>query len=180
MSPNSSENNTQNQERTFGSSTATFSFAEASKQLGSNEPEKPAPTPGLFPDFLSKSTSFGGFAEIAAAASDKSAIKPFGAQATSSPGGFHGLTVKQDFFSKNFNKQNNSNTTGEEDTSQNDSENVPDDNYDPHYEPIIELPDEIQVSTGEEDEQKLFGERAKLYRYDSKTKEWKERGLLIF
>lgn len=53
-----------------------------------------------------------------------------------------------------------------------DGENVAEDpNYDPHYEPIIALPDEIQVSTGEESETKLFGERAKLYRYDSDNKE---------
>lgn len=52
------------------------------------------------------------------------------------------------------------------------NENAVDDaNYDPHYEPIIELPDEIQVSTGEENEQKVFGERAKLYRYDATNKE---------
>jgi E3 SUMO-protein ligase RanBP2 len=30
---------------------------------------------------------------------------------------------------------------------------------------------------GEEDEEKLFGERAKIFRHDSAAKEWKERGL---
>lgn len=54
---------------------------------------------------------------------------------------------------------------------------VEDANYDPHYDPIIALPDEITVTTGEEDEQKLFGERAKLYRFDSTNREWKERGV---
>ncbi|XP_026324308.1 E3 SUMO-protein ligase RanBP2-like isoform X2 [Hyposmocoma kahamanoa] len=49
--------------------------------------------------------------------------------------------------------------------------------YDPHYEPIVPLPDKIVVTTGEEDEVKLFGERCKLYRYDDKTREWKERGV---
>ncbi|KAG8038783.1 hypothetical protein G9C98_000338 [Cotesia typhae] len=49
--------------------------------------------------------------------------------------------------------------------------------YDPHYEPIIPLPDAIQVWTGEEDEEKLFSHRAKLYRYEAETKEWKERGV---
>jgi len=33
------------------------------------------------------------------------------------------------------------------------------------------------VSTGEEEETKLFGERATLYRWDASTKEWKERGV---
>ncbi|XP_026726166.1 E3 SUMO-protein ligase RanBP2-like [Trichoplusia ni] len=52
-----------------------------------------------------------------------------------------------------------------------------DEDYDPHYEPIVPLPDKIVVTTGEEDEEKLFGERCKLYRYDEKTREWKERGV---
>ncbi|CAH0722701.1 unnamed protein product, partial [Brenthis ino] len=51
------------------------------------------------------------------------------------------------------------------------------DEYDPHYEPIVPLPDKIIVTTGEEDEEKLFGERCKLYRFDEKTREWKERGV---
>ncbi|XP_045510672.1 E3 SUMO-protein ligase RanBP2-like [Colias croceus] len=51
------------------------------------------------------------------------------------------------------------------------------DEYDPHYEPIVPLPDKIVVTTGEEDEEKLFGERCKLYRFDEKTREWKERGI---
>lgn len=55
-----------------------------------------------------------------------------------------------------------------------------DENYDPHYDPIIELPNEIVVSTGEEEETKLFGERATLYRWDATNKEWKERGLYNF
>lgn len=49
--------------------------------------------------------------------------------------------------------------------------------YDPHYEPIVPLPAAIVVSTGEEEETQLFNERAKLYRYDADTKEWKERGV---
>lgn len=166
--------NTETKEETkniFASSANSFSFAEEAKQLDKSDSDKPA----AVPDFLTKTSSFGGFAEIAAAG----ASKPFSAQSTTSPGGFIGLTVKDDFFSKNLNKQNNSSATGgDDDAGQNDSENVNDDNYDPHYEPIISLPDEIQVSTGEEEEEKLFGERAKLYRYDVRTKEWKERGEL--
>ncbi|XP_028175103.1 E3 SUMO-protein ligase RanBP2-like [Ostrinia furnacalis] len=52
-----------------------------------------------------------------------------------------------------------------------------DEEYDPHYEPIVPLPDKIVVTTGEEDEEKIFGERGKLYRYDDKSREWKERGV---
>ncbi|KAK9885829.1 hypothetical protein WA026_013700 [Henosepilachna vigintioctopunctata] len=69
----------------------------------------------------------------------------------------------------------NSNTSkGEAD--EDDDENA-DDNYDPHYEPIIEMPDAIEVSTGEEEETPFFNERAKLFRYDTELKEWKERGV---
>lgn len=51
------------------------------------------------------------------------------------------------------------------------------DDYDPHYEPIVPLPDAIVVTTGEEDETVLFNERAKVFRYVTETKEWKERGV---
>lgn len=56
-------------------------------------------------------------------------------------------------------------------------ENVGGDEYDPHYDPIIPLPDAIVVSTGEEDEEILFNERSKLFRFDADNKEWKERGV---
>ncbi|XP_069354327.1 E3 SUMO-protein ligase RanBP2-like isoform X2 [Maniola hyperantus] len=49
--------------------------------------------------------------------------------------------------------------------------------YDPHYDPIVPMPDKITVTTGEEDEQKLFGERCKLFRFDEKSRDWKERGV---
>ena len=40
------------------------------------------------------------------------------------------------------------------------------------FKPIMSLP-EIEVKTGEEEEEKLFGERAKLYRMDGS--QWKVR-----
>lgn len=62
-------------------------------------------------------------------------------------------------------------TAGNDANADDANENADDANYDPHYDPIIALPDEIQVSTGEENEVKLFGERAKLYRFDFDNKE---------
>lgn len=52
-------------------------------------------------------------------------------------------------------------------------------NYEPnvHFEPVIALPDLIEVKTGEEEEDAKFTHRAKLLRYDATTKEWKERGI---
>ena len=47
----------------------------------------------------------------------------------------------------------------------------------PHFEPIIALPEKIKPLTGEEEEQALFSHRAKLFRFDKDTKQWKERGI---
>ena len=41
-----------------------------------------------------------------------------------------------------------------------------DDEHDPHFEPIIEMPDLVTVTTGEEDEEVIFKHRAKVYRYN--------------
>lgn len=50
-------------------------------------------------------------------------------------------------------------------------------NYDPcpDFKPIIPLPAEVKVTTGEEDEIPIFSSRAKLFRFVAK--QWKERGL---
>ena len=45
------------------------------------------------------------------------------------------------------------------------------------FKPVIPLPELVEVKTGEEDEDILFSERSKLFRYTSETKEWKERGI---
>lgn len=46
-----------------------------------------------------------------------------------------------------------------------------------HFEPVVPLPDLVEVRTGEEDEEQLFCHRAKLYLFDSRTKQWKERAV---
>ncbi|KAL1140571.1 hypothetical protein AAG570_000501 [Ranatra chinensis] len=45
------------------------------------------------------------------------------------------------------------------------------------FQPAVPLPDEIKIITGEEDEDVLYVHRAKLFRLDKATKEWKERGV---
>merc|ERR1712029_714746 len=49
--------------------------------------------------------------------------------------------------------------------------------HDPYFAPIVSLP-EVEVPTGEEEEQEIFKIRAKLFRFDSTAEppEWKERG----
>lgn len=51
--------------------------------------------------------------------------------------------------------------------------------YDPRpdFKPIIALPDEVELKTGEENEEELFAQRCKLYRLDEE--EWKDRGIGI-
>jgi E3 SUMO-protein ligase RanBP2 len=44
-----------------------------------------------------------------------------------------------------------------------------------HFEPIVQLPECVDLKTGEEDEEEVFRQRAKLYRYE--VSEWKERGV---
>ncbi|XP_014235888.1 ranBP2-like and GRIP domain-containing protein 3 [Trichogramma pretiosum] len=73
-------------------------------------------------------------------------------------------------------KDTSSKTQENDNDEDGDDENENGDEHDPYFEPIIPLPDAIEVRTGEEDEEKVFAHRAKLYRYDNNTKEWKERG----
>ena len=60
-----------------------------------------------------------------------------------------------------------------------DDEGGPDEEYEPDvdFKPIIPLPDLVAVKTGEENEEKLFNSRVKLFRHDQNTKQWKERGI---
>lgn len=48
---------------------------------------------------------------------------------------------------------------------------------DVHFEPVIPLPELVPVYTGEEDDELLYAQRAKLYVYHPDTSEWKERAL---
>ena len=46
-----------------------------------------------------------------------------------------------------------------------------------HFEPIVSLPEAVEISSGEENEETVFAERAKLFRFDSSVDQWKERGI---
>jgi Ran-binding protein 1 len=45
-----------------------------------------------------------------------------------------------------------------------------------HFEPVIKLTQEIETKTNEENEEQVFKMRAKLFKFDRDTREWKERG----
>ena len=49
--------------------------------------------------------------------------------------------------------------------------------YEPQvdFKPLVKL-DEVEVRTGEEDEEAVFKQRCKLYRFEKATNEWKEKG----
>ena len=47
---------------------------------------------------------------------------------------------------------------------------------DVHFEPVVHLTKEVEVKTNEEQEEQVFKMRAKLFRFDRESKEWKERG----
>ncbi|VDB90169.1 unnamed protein product [Peniophora sp. CBMAI 1063] len=59
-----------------------------------------------------------------------------------------------------------------------DTENplAPAEEQDPHFEPVIQLTEQVETKTNEEDEEAIFKMRAKLFRFDSGSNEWKERG----
>ncbi|KAJ8415155.1 hypothetical protein AAFF_G00008530 [Aldrovandia affinis] len=61
--------------------------------------------------------------------------------------------------------------------SDNESSRIEEDEDGPHFEPIVPLPDKVDVKTGEEEEEMMFCNRAKLFRFETETKEWKERGI---
>ncbi|KAF1761418.1 hypothetical protein GCK72_009674 [Caenorhabditis remanei] len=59
-----------------------------------------------------------------------------------------------------------------------DDDDDKEEDYEPEgeFKPVIPLPDLIEVKTGEEEEQAVFTNRAKLYIFANETSEWKERG----
>ncbi|XP_055328803.1 uncharacterized protein LOC129581633 isoform X2 [Paramacrobiotus metropolitanus] len=63
----------------------------------------------------------------------------------------------------------------EEENDEDDTGDVEAERTDLYFEPIVKLPEKVDLSTGEENELELYSQRAKLYRYTNA--EWKERGL---
>ena len=45
-----------------------------------------------------------------------------------------------------------------------------------HFEPVIHLTEKVDTKTNEELEEQMFKMRAKLFKFDRDSREWKERG----
>lgn len=118
-----------------------------------------------------------GNADSSAAAS-ASIFKPFGfgggLQPAAQPkplfGGAASLPTGASPASQTANNNNEENEDGG-------NENQNPEDYEPQvdFKPLVKL-EEVEVKTGEEDEDVLFKARCKLYRFIAETKEWKEKG----
>ena len=47
---------------------------------------------------------------------------------------------------------------------------------DVHFEPVVRLTEKVEIKTNEEAEEQSFKMRAKLFKFDRESREWKERG----
>jgi len=47
---------------------------------------------------------------------------------------------------------------------------------DAHFEPVVHLTQQVETKTNEESEEQVFKMRAKLFKFDRDSREWKERG----
>ncbi|PRT54151.1 Ran-specific GTPase-activating protein 1 [Wickerhamiella sorbophila] len=56
-----------------------------------------------------------------------------------------------------------------------DDDKAPEEEADVHFEPLVQL-ERVEVKTNEEDEDTIYKERAKLFRFHKDINEWKERG----
>jgi len=45
-----------------------------------------------------------------------------------------------------------------------------------HFEPVVHLTEKVETKTNEESEEQAFKMRAKLFKFDRESREWKERG----
>ena len=72
----------------------------------------------------------------------------------------------------------NTTTTGHNNEDDDNEGGGDDESYEPNvsFKPIVQL-SAVEVKTGEEDENVLFCERGKLYRFDPETNQMKERGI---
>lgn len=57
-----------------------------------------------------------------------------------------------------------------------DDDKVEEEEADVHFEPVVHLTEKVDTKTNEEAEEQTFKMRAKLFKFDRESREWKERG----
>jgi len=57
-----------------------------------------------------------------------------------------------------------------------DDDKAEEEEADVHFEPVVHLTEKVDTKTNEEAEEQTFKMRAKLFKFDSESREWKERG----
>lgn len=57
-----------------------------------------------------------------------------------------------------------------------DDEKADEEEADVHFEPVVHLTEKVETKTNEELEEQMFKMRAKLFKFDRDSREWKERG----
>ncbi|EME27087.1 E3 SUMO-protein ligase RanBP2 [Galdieria sulphuraria] len=72
-------------------------------------------------------------------------------------------------------KEENEEPQEEQKNEQGDEKTTLEEDYSVPFKPLVTL-DEVQVTTGEEEEDVLYKNRAKLFRFDKQGSQWKERG----
>ena len=137
---------------------------EADEAIEERRPEQRPASPKALPTetkgfggFFSSTSGFS-FADLAASSSGSDSTSIFGQTGSKSPGFARAGEV---MFSQS--------PTHREDYNPEAEANV-------HFKPLVDLP-ELAVKTGEEEEEAIFSHRAKLFRYDNKISQWKERGV---
>ena len=65
---------------------------------------------------------------------------------------------------------------GEDGEEKADEDEEEDDETDVHFEPVVHLTEKVATKTNEEAEEQTFKMRAKLFKFDRDSREWKERG----
>ncbi|XP_063645525.1 RANBP2-like and GRIP domain-containing protein 5/6 isoform X8 [Pan troglodytes] len=88
--------------------------------------------------------------------------------------GFSGAGEKL-FSSQCGEMANKANTSG--DFEKDDDAYKTEDSDDIHFEPVVQMPEKVELVTGEEGEKVLYSQRVKLFRFDAEISQWKERGL---
>lgn len=127
------------------------------------------------------------FANLAAKAAETGGGFLGGGQAAAKPQfGVSGFGAAKDFKlfggspqSLNTSSRHSAKASEEHAGGEEESDKDETDDYTPdvHYEPVVPLPPEVEVVSGEEGEEVVYVSRCKLYRFDRESKENKERGL---